>query len=317
MRQFDFKTQWYCLIFSMICCGLVANLGCQTTSTTASGDSHPKWLPKKKPDPIEEARLRPTKMVAIWSESVVFSSTKKPTRGLGGRIYFYNERHQTIPAEGELIVYAFDDNQENEDAAKRKYIFSPEQFAGHFSQSDFGPSYSVWIPWDDVGNAQQPISVVPMFKTKKGQMLVGDYARNLLNGKKKTDEQLVEEESGSEIRRVGFQEKEKSNSDTKLNIRTSTIELPATMRHRVMSSKDLAAGQRYRQTTAADRMERLRQLQSRPLPTGSQPERLLERVEQVGRPIHGRPRLQPYPSNAPSDPQASSQSGQVDPAHSN
>ena len=293
------------------------NLGCQATSTTPSGDTHSKWLPKKKPDPLEEARLRPTKMVAIWSESVVFSSTRKPTRGLGGRIYFYNERHQTIPAEGELIVYAFDDNQENEDAAKRKYIFSPEQFAGHFSQSDFGPSYSVWIPWDDVGNDQQPISVVPMFKTKEGQMLVGDYARNLLKGKKNTDEQLVEEEPRDAIRRVGFDEKEKSKLDTKLNIRTSTIELPATMRHRVMSSKDLSAGQRYRETTAADRMERLRQLQSRPLPTGSQPERLLERVERVGRPIHGRPRWQRFPSNAPSDPQASSQSGQVGPAHSN
>ncbi len=93
-------------------------------------------------------------MVAIWTEDTLVQPGKTVTRGFGGRIYFYNEKSQAIPVEGELIVYGYDDSSaasahsltSNVEATK-KFAFTPEQFTQHFSQSDLGASYSIWIPW--------------------------------------------------------------------------------------------------------------------------------------------------------------------------
>ncbi len=56
-------------------------------------------------------REKPEKILAIWSESVVYGANQEPTRGLGGRIYLFNRSHQPVKSDGELVVYAFDDNQ--------------------------------------------------------------------------------------------------------------------------------------------------------------------------------------------------------------
>ena len=74
--------------------------------------------------------------------------------------------HQPVKAEGDLVVYAFDDSppESEQVEANRKYVITAEDFESHFSPSEFGPSYSVWIPWDAVGGQAQSISVVPVFR---------------------------------------------------------------------------------------------------------------------------------------------------------
>ena len=110
---------------------------------------------------------------------------KPPTRGFGGRLYFYNEKSHAIPVEGQLVVYAYDDAEAkhaNSDP-ERKYAFTPEQFERHYSKSDLGPSYSIWIPWDAVGGEQKSISLVPVFTASNGQLVMGQQAMNVLPGK--------------------------------------------------------------------------------------------------------------------------------------
>lgn len=159
----------------------------------------------------------PSRMVVIWSESVIYGPGKKPTRGLGGRVYFYNRTHQPVKAEGEMTVFAYADQEatgkdsdEGAVNADRKYVFTAEEFKNHYSATEFGPSYSIWVPWDAVGGEQQAISLVPVFKTTAGEAIMGDHSRTLLAGKNpKKDAALarrrLREGAGEDIRH-GFRD---------------------------------------------------------------------------------------------------------------
>src|SRR5262245_42363586 len=139
-----------------------------------------------------EARLKksdfetPTHMVAVWTPDILTQTGKPPTRGVGGRLYFYNDKNQAVPVEGQLIVYGYDESQPTHPQGDpdRKYAFTPEQFNSHYSATDLGASYSIWIPWDPSGGDQKSISLVPVFTATSGQIVMGQQARNVLPGKK-------------------------------------------------------------------------------------------------------------------------------------
>lgn len=170
-----------------VACWLVCGCSHVSERTDAWHSASKQLMPWTKPTEKEVLDARPVKMVVIWTESVIYGPGHNPTRGLGGRIYVYNHRHQSIAVEdAELIVYAYDDTKGGHAAAAepdRKYLITKEQFADHYSPSEFGPSYSVWIPWDKVGNQSTSLSVVPVLKMVNGQALVGDHSRALLPGK--------------------------------------------------------------------------------------------------------------------------------------
>ena len=83
------------------------------------------------------------------------------------------------------MVYAFDEDGRDPSNAKpdRKYVFTKEQFAKHYSKSNIGHSYSVWIPWDEVGGPQKQISLIVRFTPDKGDVVVGEQTRHLLPGR--------------------------------------------------------------------------------------------------------------------------------------
>ena len=156
-------------------------------------DQLAKKLSWSKTDKISSSKFeQPTRMVVLWSPTVLTQPGQPATRGFGGRIYFYNEKSQAIPVEGQLVVYAYNDSrlaglgQPNAKGGHtepdRKFAFTNEQFATHFSPTELGPSYSVWIPWDALGGAQVELSLVPVFTTPNGQIVMGQSSRNLLKG---------------------------------------------------------------------------------------------------------------------------------------
>lgn len=126
----------------------------------------------------------PVKMATTWSPDTLVQHGRTPTRGFGGRIYFYDQKSNAVPVDGKLIVHGFDDTAGNQsDAANvKRYEFTPEQFTRHFSQSDLGASYSIWIPWDAVGGPQRRISLVASFETVGGKFVQGEPATILLPG---------------------------------------------------------------------------------------------------------------------------------------
>jgi hypothetical protein len=164
-------------------CLLLAFLltGCKTLSPPEWSKS---WLGPDEPKLTESQYSKPVRLAVVWSPAVLNSPNKKPTRGFGGRMYFYDAANKAVSVEGQLVVYGYNDSKPGADGKTpdRKYAFTPEQFTQHYSPTDLGASYSVWVPWDEVGADQVEISLVPIFTATSGQLVVGQSSKNLLPG---------------------------------------------------------------------------------------------------------------------------------------
>ncbi len=163
---------------------LISGCSTFTSDSKSSKKDDSKWwkFGKKK---YQEPRT----MAVLWSEDTLIVPGKPITRGFGGRIYFYNDRSQAVSVDGELSVYGFDDSMRGNvdvppEHADKRFKFTAEQFTTHFSQSELGASYSIWIPWDIEGGPQKEITLIPTFVTKSGKIVRGDSSKVTLSGKK-------------------------------------------------------------------------------------------------------------------------------------
>jgi hypothetical protein len=154
------ETIMRCLILAL--CSVTFLTGCATFPSMGKMKlSNPLSKKEKKPEPYPN----PVKMAVTWTPDTLTTPGKRPTRGFGGRIFFYNEKSQPVPVEGELTVVAYLEGLTPDEPARvRRFGFTKEQFTEHFSQSDLGASYSVWIPWDVDGGLGQRITMVPQFQ---------------------------------------------------------------------------------------------------------------------------------------------------------
>jgi len=127
----------------------------------------------KKDSDAPEPYPNPVKVAATWTPDTLMQTGRTPTRGFGGRVFFYDEKSRPVPVEGTLIVHGFDDAADSHQKRVKRFEFTPEQFTRHFSQSDLGASYSVWIPWDAIGGQERRISLVTSFRTSEGKTVQG------------------------------------------------------------------------------------------------------------------------------------------------
>lgn len=157
----------------------------------------------------------PSRLVSTWQDAVLTRVGQESQRGFGGRILFFNQTSEDpIRVDGQLVVYAYDENDRpaHETHPTRRYVFPPEQFARHESECKLGPSYSVWLPWDETGGEQKNISLIARFEPAGGSRVVGDQTRHLLPGTR----QLATDESAPPVKPV---------SDIKLTEYTQTSKI--------------------------------------------------------------------------------------------
>jgi|SRR6056297_1248514 len=165
----------------------MAPLGC-TTLSNKSSTNEPSlldrlpWASKKASSEQPEPYPNPVKIAATWAPDTLVQTGRTPTRGFGGRVFFYDERSRPVPVEGTLVVHGFDDGIDDPEKSVRRFEFTPEQFTRHFSQTDLGASYSIWIPWDAVGGMQKRVSLVTSFRTTEGKLVQGIPATLVLPG---------------------------------------------------------------------------------------------------------------------------------------
>jgi hypothetical protein len=174
---------------------------------------------------------KPTKLAAIWTHDILTMSGKPPTRGFGGRFYFYNDKSQTIPVEGELVVHGYEEVRiglyANAEKTKpdKTFMFTAEQFTEHFGSSDLGASYSIWIPWDAADGIQKEITLIPTFKGKDGTILQGEPAKLVLPGRK-----LEDPFANAAIQHFSIQQSQTPTNMGPLpqlsGLRTTTISIP-------------------------------------------------------------------------------------------
>lgn len=223
------------------------------TALTGCVSFHPesgwKWKNPlaKKPELKSSQYGEPARMAIIWTPDVMNVPGKPPTRGFGGRLYFYNNLSETIPVDGQLIVYGFDDTdpEKGQVAPERRFGFTPEQFTQHFSSTELGASYSIWIPWDNGQTDYRAVSLVPVFTSVSGQRIVGQPSLNVLPGEK--PEFLVRREVMRQrelsmrlpVEQASYVELTPGSREAELaarRIRTTTIEMPKTLVKRLSGS---------------------------------------------------------------------------------
>lgn len=128
----------------------------------------------------------PQRLVATWSDTIRQRIGEPAERGFGGRLYFYDGAVDPITVDGRLVIYAFDELNRNPTDHKptRRYIFPTEQLTKHMSESEIGPSYSVWLPWGGVEGAPTHVSLIARFEPSEGGgLVVSEQARQRLPGR--------------------------------------------------------------------------------------------------------------------------------------
>ncbi|MBB76491.1 MAG: hypothetical protein CMJ75_18460 [Planctomycetaceae bacterium] len=127
-------------------------------------------------------------MVIVWSDAVYKQAGKPAVRGFGGRVYFYDSQQKIVSVEGKLTIFGFDDSHRQFSGIRpdRRFVFKPEQLKQRHSETTLGDSYSVWIPWDEVGGEQKRITLIPIFHSMDGQLVRGDQTLNVLPGPQAT-----------------------------------------------------------------------------------------------------------------------------------
>jgi hypothetical protein len=202
----------------------------------------PKKMPDVWPWDKEEPKELPDRILAVWSDTVLHQKGMPGIRGFGGRIYFY-KKDSTDPMEvdGGLAVYVFDadDLSPASQQPLRKFVFTPDQFASHMSKTSIGPSYSVWLPWSEVGGPQMRLSLIARFEGRDGGSTISDPTIKLLPGiptqdsLAKSKPKQTKNDSDSTVQQASFSEpssvestKEPAKKPDSNNREVKTIDLP-------------------------------------------------------------------------------------------
>jgi hypothetical protein len=165
------------LPMKLLCIATIALIqGCQFA---------PKRLPTDWPWKKEPSLTTPDRVLPVWTDSVLHQTNQPGIRGFGGRIYFYGkENTDPVEVDGSLAVYVFDADDASPSNQKplRKFMFTADQFKSHMSKTSIGPSYSVWLPWGEVGGAPMRLSLIARFEGREGGTTISDPTIKMLPG---------------------------------------------------------------------------------------------------------------------------------------
>jgi len=228
-----------CLAGSLL---LILMGGCAPLELS-KGISLSLWQPKPQ---------TPETMADFWTEYLHRQGGQRTVRGFGGRVMFYGRTAgEPIVVDGTLTVYAFDDSkgEPNEQAADKKYVFTREQLAKHYSKSELGHSYSFWLPWDEVGGDEKKITLITRFDDVGGKVVMSKPAKQTLFGvqpalEKPTGQQASKGASDSKVRPVSFEESSGRSPRAPTDVQaapSSTIDLPPSFVRRMRAAIDAAA----------------------------------------------------------------------------
>ena len=214
---------------------LVCTVGCSTLTSERSAFN---WFANSEP-------MLPTIVLPIWTDTVLHQTGKPAVRGFGARVYFYErEGADPIKVDGSITVYVFDGEDHTADSSKplRKYVITADQLQGHHSVSDLGHSYSVWVPWDQVGGPSKTFSLITRFDGRNGGTAVSESASKLLPGAPTTKQEDVST-STSPFKQVSFTGTDTtpvSSSEDAKRSNTYSLTLPRSFQRHLDRGKTLS-----------------------------------------------------------------------------
>ena len=157
-------------------------------SPSATQTSSVPWK-KSKPGPAQS-------MAVIWKDSTPQINAQR-IRGFEGQVNFYDAQDNLVKAEGDLIIYGFDDSDGSMKSKQptKKFVFPAEDLEKNLVDSGFGPSYRVWIPWEPVGGYRKAVNLIPVFRTTEGQIVNAESSVNTLPGAEPPIDQAIAKNS--------------------------------------------------------------------------------------------------------------------------
>lgn len=197
----------------------------------------------------------PTSIAVVWVDSVLTPPGRPSVRGFGGRAFFYNEDGEAVRVDGDFVVYAYNDTNDRlkSNVPDRKYVFRSQELQGHHTDSEFGPCYNFWVPWDQVGGERTTVTLLPQLVLAPDQKVQGMQSVNVLPGKESATDMhpLVEEvsrsttriRSPSPTRQVSYDEEEnllEGNNPSTINrtsIKSSRVEIPASVARKMQETQ--------------------------------------------------------------------------------
>jgi hypothetical protein len=164
--------------------GVILGLTFSTLVTSTGCNFVPKSSSLRWPWSKEKKKPLPDRIVPVWTDTVLHQPNQPGVRGFGGRVYFYlKDGSDPIEIDGGLAIYVFDaDNEAYDQKPLRKFAFTPEQFANQMSKTSIGPSYSIWLPWGEVGGPPRRLSLIARFEGTEGGTVISDPTIKLLPG---------------------------------------------------------------------------------------------------------------------------------------
>jgi len=135
---------------------------------------------KSQPDPKV-----PSRVADVWTDTVLNQPGLPGVRGFGGRITFYSDHEKKpVAVDGTLTVYAYDATVRDpvHVSPERRFVFPADQLPKHYSPNKLGPTYSLWLPWDEVGGVERQLSLVARFDARSGETIVSNPSRQTLPG---------------------------------------------------------------------------------------------------------------------------------------
>lgn len=210
-------------------CSVVSTSATGCSSLSLSSPEKRSWKPNSW---FTKEFQEPVSVATIWKADTVTEPGKPGQRGFGARVYFYNDRSQAIPVEGDLVVHGYlttpSSRQQSSDQADKKFSFTSEQLASQYSPSDLGASYSIWIPWDEDGGFREEVTLLATFKSKRGGLVQGSPTRLFLPGQPRFSEDLKMPDA---VQQVSYQKSaiptyDVQPSPSKPATRITTIEIP-------------------------------------------------------------------------------------------
>lgn len=212
--QMDLAMNFRTYTFGLLCCLTISSsVGCNVFGNKPKSSSDKSWSITKL---WKKEYQKPNTVSVIWSPDVLTMTGQPPTRGFGGRVFFYNDRTQAIPVEGDLIVHGYRGDpmlgESEQVQADKTFRFTAEQLTGHFSPSELGASYSVWIPWDSADGIRTEVTLIPTFKGTDGQIVQGAPAKLFLPGRSSVSASAkggsqISTSSGFETQTVSYQQR--------------------------------------------------------------------------------------------------------------
>jgi len=160
------RTRYLAIVLCVLACA-----GCKSASTR----------PHTEPAVSRPVDVHVTKVLAVWTDSVLRQDDKPVAQGFTCKVYLMSaESSDPVSVPGEFAFYAFVEPPASDAAAKppvkpeREWKFTVSESAARLKKDPLGLGYSFWLPWGPPQNDNRQCSLIVRYTPAGGQPVLSE-----------------------------------------------------------------------------------------------------------------------------------------------